>query len=66
MPLPLREAHDRRGEMIRSLRVKAWIFTSILTILLTSAPVFAQRVIPRIDPTGRSGDRRPDLLESNF
>jgi hemolysin activation/secretion protein len=62
MPLPLREAHDRRGEMIRSLRVKAWIFTSILTILLTSAPVFAQRVIPRIDPTGRSGDRRPDLL----
>jgi len=66
MSLPLREAQDRRGEMIRSSCARAWIFTSILTILMTSAPVFAQRVIPRIDPTGRSGDRRPDLLEEQL
>jgi len=52
--------------MIISLRFRAWIFISVLTILLTSAPVFAQRVIPRIDPTGRSGDRRPDLLEEQL
>ena len=66
MSLPLREAQDRRGQMIISLRFRAWIFISVLTILLTSAPVFAQRVIPRIDPTGRSGDRRPDLLEEQL
>ena len=52
--------------MTTSRPLTTFFFISILTILLTSAPVFAQRVIPRIDPTGRSGDRRPDLLEEQL
>jgi hemolysin activation/secretion protein len=52
--------------MTTSRPLTTFFFISILTILLTSAPVFAQRVIPRIDPTGRSGDRRPDLLEKQL
>jgi hemolysin activation/secretion protein len=41
-------------------------FMSLLTIVLTTAAAFAQQVLPRIDPTGRSGDKRPDLLEEEF
>jgi hemolysin activation/secretion protein len=46
--------------------LRAWCFFWVLTILLASFPTFAQRVVPRIDPTGRSGDRRPDLLEEQL
>jgi hemolysin activation/secretion protein len=52
--------------MSRSSRFRPWIFIAVLTILLTAAPTFAQQVLPRIDPTGRSGDRRPDLLEEQL
>jgi len=41
-------------------------FISLLTIVLTTAAAFAQQVLPRIDPTGRSGDKRPDLLEEEL
>jgi hemolysin activation/secretion protein len=51
---------------VKLVALRAWFFISLLTILLTSAPALAQRVIPRIDPTGRSGDRRPDLLEDQL
>jgi len=51
---------------VKPAHLRAWFFASVLTILLTSAPAFAQRVVPRIDPTGRSGDRRPDLLEEQL
>ena len=46
--------------------LSAWCCCLVLTILLASVPTFAQRVVPRIDPTGRSGDRRPDLLEEQL
>lgn len=42
------------------------LFVSLLTIALTTAAAFAQQVLPRIDPTGRSGDKRPDLLEEQL
>lgn len=35
---------------------------SMVTTFILSAPVLAQQ-IPGIDPTGRTGDRRPELLE---
>jgi len=45
---------------------RAWLFISVLSILLTSGSALAQRVVPRIDPSGRSGDKRPDLLEEEL
>jgi len=42
------------------------LFMSLLAIVLTTAAAFAQQVLPRIDPTGRSGDKRPDLLEEEL
>jgi hemolysin activation/secretion protein len=42
------------------------LFISLLAILLTTATASAQRVLPRIDPTGRSGEKRPDLLEEEL
>jgi hemolysin activation/secretion protein len=42
------------------------LFVSLLTISLTTTAAFAQRVLPRIDPTGRSGEKRPDLLEEEL
>ncbi len=52
--------------MTTSRPLTTFFCISILTILLTAAPTFAQQVLPRIDPTGRSGDRRPDLLEEQL
>jgi hemolysin activation/secretion protein len=49
--------------MRTSKPVRTFLFMSALTLLLTAVTAFAQQVLPRIDPTGRSGDRRPDLLE---
>jgi hemolysin activation/secretion protein len=57
---------NSRREMRTSRPLTTFFCISILTILLAAATAFAQRVIPRIDPTGRSGDRRPDLLEEQL
>jgi hemolysin activation/secretion protein len=56
----------KRDPKVKSTCPKAWFLVSVLAILLASAPAFAQRVVPRIDPSGRSGDRRPDLLEEQI
>lgn len=48
--------------MKRSSPLTAFLFISFLTVLLTAATALAQQALPRIDPTGRSGDKRPDLL----
>jgi hemolysin activation/secretion protein len=42
------------------------LLVPLFTILLAAAAAFAQAVPPRIDPTGRSGDKRPDLLEEEL
>ena len=57
---------NHRLKMIDCSHVKVWFFISVLTIVLTTAAAFAQQVLPRIDPTGRSGDKRPDLLEEEI
>jgi hemolysin activation/secretion protein len=46
--------------------LRAWFLVSVVTIVVTTASAFAQQVLPRVDPTGRSGDRRPDLLEEEL
>ena len=46
--------------------LKTILSLSFITILLTAASVLAQQVLPRIDPTGRSGDKRPDLFEEEL
>lgn len=51
---------------MKPAHLRACFLISALTILLTSAPASAQQALPRIDPTGRSGDRRPDLLEEEL
>ena len=51
---------------MKPAHLRAFFLISVLTILLTSAPASAQQALPRIDPTGRSGDRRPDLLEEEL
>jgi hemolysin activation/secretion protein len=42
------------------------LFIPLVTILLATAAAFAQPVLPRFDPTGRSGDKRPDLFEEEL
>ncbi len=49
-----------------SKSLKAILSLSFITILLTAASVLAQQALPRIDPTGRSGDKRPDLFEEDL
>ena len=51
---------------MKPAHLRAFFLVSALTILLTSASASAQQALPRIDPTGRSGDRRPDLLEEEL
>jgi len=51
--------------MRTSTPVRMFLCMSALTLLMTAVTAFAQQVLPRIDPTGRSGDRRPDLLEED-
>jgi hemolysin activation/secretion protein len=46
--------------------LKTILSLSFITILLTAASVLAQQALPRIDPTGRSGDKRPDLFEEEL
>jgi len=55
-----------RLKMIDCSHVRVWFFIPVLLILVTAASAFAQQVLPRIDPTGRSGDKRPDLLEEEL
>jgi len=51
---------------VKPAHLRACFLISALTILLTSAFASAQKVLPRIDPTGRSGDRRQDLIEEEL
>jgi hemolysin activation/secretion protein len=38
----------------------------ILAALLLPVDAFAQVVVPRLDPSGRSGEKRPDILEERL
>ena len=46
--------------------LSVWFLVSVLVIVLPTVTAYAQQVLPRIDPTGRSGDKRPDPLEEEL
>lgn len=59
-------SHPEVAPTVKPAYPRVWFLALLLLILVTAGTCFAQQALPRVDPTGRSGDRRPDLLEEEL